>query len=242
MKLNLAGRDPDDGVTTIAYDKGYFFLRSLEDYVGREIFDRFLQDYFESYAFRSNDTESFLIYLNQNLFENNNLEPEPHVEQWIYKEGLPENMPVVQSDRFDKVKNEMDLFLKDTNASDLKDTNSWTTHEWLHFLKGLPEQLSMEQMKDLDNTFGFTTSGNSEILGAWFVPVINNKYESGYNALEHFLIHTGRRKFLTPLYSAMIKTKNGEKMAGEIYEKARPNYHFVSSNSIDDLLNWNPGK
>jgi len=240
LKLNLTGRDPDDGVTTIAYDKGYFFLRSLEDYVGREIFDKFLQDYFDSYAFRSNDTESFLKYLNQNLFVNNNLVPEPHVEQWIYKEGLPENMPVVQSDRFDRVHDELNRFLKGINASDLKDTNSWTTHEWLHFLKGLPEQLSPGQMKDLDNTFGFTTSGNSEILGAWFVPVINNKYESGYNALEHFLIHTGRRKFLTPLYSAMIKTEDGEKMAEEIYKKARPNYHFVSSNSIDDLLNWNP--
>ncbi|MEM7350532.1 MAG: M1 family aminopeptidase/hydrolase, partial [Acidobacteriota bacterium] len=33
--LDLAGRDPDDGMTDIAYEKGYFFLRMLEEAVGR---------------------------------------------------------------------------------------------------------------------------------------------------------------------------------------------------------------
>jgi hypothetical protein len=56
--------------------------------------------------------------------------------------------------------------------------------------------------------------------------------------MEKFLINTGRRKFLEPLYKALIKTEKGREMARDIYEQARPNYHFVAVNTIDKLLDW----
>lgn len=91
-------------------------------------------------------------------------------------------------------------------------------------------------MQDLDKAFNFTNSGNSEILAAWFIHAVQNKYSAAYPALEKFLVNVGRRKFLTPLYQALIKTPEGKTMAKEIYTKARPNYHFVSINTIDALL------
>jgi len=59
LKLDLIGRNPDDGLTAIAYDKGYFFLRMLEEKVGREQWDwdAFLKDYFDKFAFQSMTTE-----------------------------------------------------------------------------------------------------------------------------------------------------------------------------------------
>ena len=47
LKLELKGRNPDDGLTDIAYEKGYFFLRSLEAYYGRDKWDVFLKKYFD---------------------------------------------------------------------------------------------------------------------------------------------------------------------------------------------------
>ena len=41
LAIDLTGRNPDDGVTTIAYDKGFHFLRLIEQTVGREAFDAF---------------------------------------------------------------------------------------------------------------------------------------------------------------------------------------------------------
>ena len=35
LKLDLSGRNPDVGMTAIAYDKGYFFLRTIEELTGR---------------------------------------------------------------------------------------------------------------------------------------------------------------------------------------------------------------
>ena len=41
LRLHLQGRNPDDGMTAIAYDKGYLFLRMIEETVGRSEFDSF---------------------------------------------------------------------------------------------------------------------------------------------------------------------------------------------------------
>src|SRR5690606_3659913 len=37
LYLNLEGRNPDDGVTDIAYEKGRFLLLAIENEVGREV-------------------------------------------------------------------------------------------------------------------------------------------------------------------------------------------------------------
>ncbi len=93
-------------------------------------------------------------------------------------------------------------------------------------------------MTALDEAYSFTDTGNSEILTAWLVQAINHEYDPAYASLEYFLVNAGRRKFLVPLYGAMTKTESGMKMAKAIYQKARPNYHFVSSNTIDEMLDW----
>jgi aminopeptidase N len=237
LKLQLKDRNPDDGVSSIAYDKGYFFLRLMEEQVRREEWDAFLRQYFEENAFTSMTTESFLDYLNTNLFEKKGLErPENIYASWIYGPGLPESHPKPVSDRFDMVDEALNQW-QDGIAAELLHTKHWSTHEWLHFLNNLPDTLPVEKMQELDEAFGFTTSGNSEIQGAWFIHVIANDYEAAYPALDKFLVETGRRKFLTPLYKEMVKTEEGKIMARDIYERARPNYHFVSTNTLDAVVN-----
>lgn len=238
LKLDLKGRDPDDGMTNIAYDKGCFFLRALEEKVGRATFDAFLNQYFKDNAFKSMDTESFIVYTNEHLFQENNIPVHSSLyDQWIYGEGLPESMPEIRSERFVQVDSAARKWLSGTPATSLE-TKDWSTHEWLHFIQQLPEDLSIDQMKSLDNAFHFTQSGNAEILTAWFVYAVRSGYAPAYAHLEEFLIEVGRRKFLMPLYGEMIKTVKGKAMAVKIYEKARPNYHFVSVNSIDNLLGY----
>jgi leukotriene-A4 hydrolase len=41
LKLKLEGRDPDEGVSDIAYEKGFALLRTIENAVGRPAFDPF---------------------------------------------------------------------------------------------------------------------------------------------------------------------------------------------------------
>ena len=91
-------------------------------------------------------------------------------------------------------------------------------------------------MQELDRFGHFSQSGNAEIITAWGVISIRNQYELMQPKIESFLINTGRRKFLSPLYNELIKTPGGRNRAREIYKKARPNYHFVATNTFDKLL------
>jgi hypothetical protein len=93
-------------------------------------------------------------------------------------------------------------------------------------------------MADLDQAFKLTQSGNSEILFAWLMRAIGSNYQPAYPALEHFLTSMGRRKFLRPLYGELAKTPEGREIAMRIYRTARPTYHAVSRESIDQLLKW----
>ncbi len=236
LKLDLEGRNPDDGVTSIPYDKGYSFLRYIEELVGREKFDPFLKEYFNAHAFETMTTEGFLTYLKTNLFEKNDIDyPEQEIHEWVYEPGLPSTLPKIASDRFALVEKQLNEYLGGGEIASL-DTDQWTTHEWLHFIKSLPEDLDPQKIEELDTTFGFTKSGNSEILHAWFLKAIQYNYTAAYPTMEEFLIHTGRRKLLTPLYKEMLKDEGTKDMALKIYEKARPNYHFVSRSTMDELL------
>ena len=144
-------------------------------------------------------------------------------------------MPV--SGRFAQVDAEIERWTKGAEAKELG-TGKWVAFEWMHFLRNLPPSIARERMAELDRTFGFTGSGNSEIAFAWFVQCIANGYEAAYPALSDFLIHVGRRKFLTPLYAALSRTESGKLVARTIYRQARPNYHSVSVHTIDKLLDW----
>ncbi len=230
LKLDLEGRSPDDGMSDIAYEKGYFMLRMIEEQVGREKFDSFLKTYFEHFKFKNLTTEVFLEYIYDELPATQTM----NLKEWIYKPGLPENCPVIVSDKFSKVDDvrESKEFVQTPSL-----TVDWTTHEWLHFIRGIDTSWNLEAFTTADGLFDFTNSTNSEIAAAWFEKSIRANYEPAYQALEAFLVKVGRRKFLTPLYRAMIETDK-KSMAKNIYKKARPNYHFVSTNTMDELLGY----
>jgi len=237
LKLDLRGRNPDDGMTSIAYDKGYFFLRMLEEKVGREKFDQFLKSYFKKFAFKSMTTEGFLSYLQENL------DKKIDFNAWVYSPGLPADVPVVKTEALERVEQAAQNFLNGGELSVLAvdfETDQWTTHHWNHFLRSFKNDLSPAQMKSLDDQFRFTQSGNSEITHDWMVLVIGSGYQTGFPRLEEFLTEQGRRKFLQPLYEKMATTPEGLERANRIYAKARPGYHAVSRQTIDKILNYKP--
>ena len=94
------------------------------------------------------------------------------------------------------------------------------------------------RLAELDKAYALSESGNSEILFAWLRIAIRNRYQTAFPALENFLMTQGRRKFVAPLYAELAKTDWGRAMAMRIYRQARPTYHSVSVNTIDQTLQW----
>ncbi|MGZ5242541.1 MAG: M1 family metallopeptidase [Bacteroidia bacterium] len=238
LKLDLKDRDPDDGMNQIAYEKGYFLLRTIEEKVGRKRFDKFVKEYFKNFAFQSMTTEDFVEYIDKELVANHS-ELRPVIKRWIYEPNIPNDVKVAHSKLFNEVEEELESWKNGKDASKLH-TKNWSTHEWLHFIRHLPAGMTLAQMHDLDNAFAFTNSGNAEILAAWFEHVITHKYESAYPQLGTFMKSVGRRKFIVPLYKLLVKTDEGKKMATDIYKEARPNYHAVAVSTLDEVLGYSP--
>jgi leukotriene-A4 hydrolase len=236
LRLDLNGRNPDNAFSNIPYEKGAIFLKMLEENMGREKFDAYLNTYFQDNAFTPMTTEKCLAIMDEHLFkgdtvQRNNLK----VKEWVYAAGLPDNYNRVNPERFNIVDKERLAFEKSGQAKNIK-TKDWTTHEWLQFLRKLNRPLTIEKMQDLDNTFALTKSGNSEIADEWFKLAISADYSAAYPAMESFLNSVGRKKFLEPLYREMIKTPKGKEMANRIFEQSKNNYHPLTALRIQSVL------
>ena len=237
LKLHLAGRNPDDGMTAIAYDKGYFFLRLMEETVGRERFDDWLKGYFEAYAFKGMDTERFVEYLDRTLLSDPDEKTAVGLENWIYGPGLPDNCPKVASPRIERVDTTLASWESGRLATADLPWNDWIYQERYRFLSNIADDTPAARMAELDAAWGIGSTGNNEVLFAWMEQAIRSGYTPTYPRVEQFLVEVGRRKFLTPLYRAMKETDNLD-MARDIYRKARPGYHAVATGTMDELLDW----
>ena len=236
LRQHLAGRDPDDGLTDIAYEKGCLLLLTLEKLVGRPRLDAFITEYFARFAFQSMTTDGFAAYLTQTLLsptEASRLD----LPAWLDGPGWPAGAPVARSGRFAAVEEALARLAAGATPTDLQPiTTEWSSQEWEHFLRGLPPTLSAAGLGQLDGVFHFTTSGNAELLAAWFPLALRAGYAPADAPLENFLRHVGRRKFLVPLYRALLATPGGRARAQAIYRLARPNYHSVATSTLDALV------
>ncbi len=233
LALDLTGRDPDDSGSDIAYEKGYFLLRLLEEKLGRARFDAFLKGYFARNAWNSLTTAEFLAQLEAELGPAIT-QAGVDVRAWIHQTDLPAELPQVVSRAFAQVEAQIAAWRAGTPATSLA-VAGWSTHEWLHFLRKLPDQITSADLEQLDAAFAFTRTGNAEILNEWLLRAIDHRYQPAYPALREFLLRVGRRKFLRVLYQRLVDTEQIQ-LAREIYAQARPGYHSVAASAVDDIL------
>lgn len=253
LKLSLVGRDPDDGMTQVAYIKGALFLKTLEQTVGRKKFDTFLKSYFNEFAFKSVTTEQFVYYLDSRLLEPNGISF--NTREWIYEQGMPKNCVQLRSQRFENAKllakrfaAGEDIFKKKIKYVKVPGKkkkqrvveqitrDQFITQEWQQFIRQLPQDIGVEKLKQLDTRLDFKNWGNSEILMEWFVLGIKNDYKDIRPQMEKFLIKVGRRKYLTPIYKTLAKNPESKEWGRIVYQKAKSNYHEVSKATMEEIL------
>jgi leukotriene-A4 hydrolase len=226
---------PDEAFSQVTYVKGQFFLNFLEDRFGRDAFDPFLKSYFNAYAFDSITTEDFLGFMDANLrAQNPDAVTDAEIQEWVYGQGLPATIRNPQSDAFDKVASASVRWSSgEITAAELP-TAEWSTHEWLHFLNGLPD-LTQAQYEELDEAFSLTGTQNAETAFAWYMQTIKGSYAPAMPALEEFLMTVGRGKFIYRLYGA-LKDNGQADMANRVFADAKAGYHPIAQRRISDIL------
>ena len=235
MHVDLQGRDPDDGVTLVPYEKGAALLRVIEGAVGREKFDAYLRDYFKRHEFQSITTAQFLTDIRAHLLTDKAVESKIRLEDWIYRPAIPGNAIQPQAAQLTEAGEQAAAFARGVGAASLR-TKGWSTQEWQYFLQELPPTLPADRLAVLDKAFGFSDRLNSEVLFEWLRIAIRQRYQPAMPALERFLVSQGRRKFVRPLFEDLMRTDWGKAEAKRIYAIARPGYHAVTVHTLDGIV------
>jgi aminopeptidase N len=237
LQPDLAGRDPDEGISDVAYEKGRWFLGYLEVRFGRPAFDAFLREYFDAHAFASTDTKAFRAYLLAHLSRPGAPTiPVAEIDEWLYGVGMPPTTPAIPSGVFDAV----DRAATEWRAGRLPvgdlPVRDWVPQEWVRFLEGQPTDLNDAQLAELRAHFKLGADGNAEIARSWLALVVRSAYEPAYADLERFLRSTGRHRLVVGLFRDLARSESGLELGRKIYAKARPGYHATIRQAVERLL------
>ncbi|WP_337661436.1 M1 family metallopeptidase [Erythrobacter sp. Alg231-14] len=221
------------------YDKGTVFLRTVENIIGREKFDAWLTQWFDSHAFEPVTSEMFLADLRAKLIgDDDELENRLMLDEWVYGTGLPENAWKPDSEAFAEVDGAISAYAGAGTLPDADAWRGWTAAEQRRFLDEIPQELSGEQLLALDTTLGLSQTANNEVLFLWLEAALSNEYDPAVPQAERFLARVGRNKFVSPLFTALNETDWGKPIAQRIYAETRSGYHAYTRGNVDETLQY----
>jgi aminopeptidase N len=234
---SLTGRDPDEALSDIAYTKGAWFLRFLEQRVGRAAFDPFLRGWFDGHAFESATSDEFVAYLQHTLLAKTpNAVSAAELDAWLHQPGIPPFAEHARSRGFGIVDAARIAWSAEGTLPPVAITGAWTTQEWTHFLDGMPPTVTPERMAALDAAYHFTGTPNGELAQRWYPLAVRSGYHAADNAMAAFMQRVGRRKLIMPIYESLVKTPEGLQFAQDVFDRARPGYHPITTASVAAAL------
>jgi leukotriene-A4 hydrolase len=224
-------------LSDIAYTKGAWFLQFLEERFGRATFDAFLRSYFDNFAFHSISSDQFEAYLRANLLPKDpTAVTDVELHAWLYEPGIPAFAKHAHSARFDAVDAARKAWLDGGALPASAAADKWSTQEWVRFLEGMPDTLDAAQIAAIDKAFHFSGTPNGEIAMRWYPLAVRSGYVAARPGMAAFLQKIGRRKLIIPTYEALVKTQQGLAFAQDVFAKARPGYHPITTASVADLI------
>ena len=241
-KQALVTRDPDTSSQHytdegLAYPKGAWFLRTLEQRAGRAAFDPFLRSWFDQHAFQSVTTDQFVAFLRANLLAKNpKIMSDAELDEWLYGPGIPSSARKAVSTRLAKLNDTTARWLKGDLKTSQLDTKGWKAEEWMKFLNDIDNKADAARLEELDKAFGLAKTGNNEVAFRFYRAAVHAGYQGVRPHLEAFLMSVGRQKFVVPLYTALRAKPDDRAWAERIYKAARERYHPETQGSVDKAM------
>ncbi|MBK7857479.1 MAG: M1 family metallopeptidase [Archangiaceae bacterium] len=223
LRTKLDGIDPDEAFSQVPYQKGYLFLKTLEQAAGRERFDALLKTWLKTHRFKAATTDDFTDLVEK-------LEPgllaKVDAKAWLDAPGLPQNSWAPQSSRLAAVRAQLGRMPEQTEG--------WTPAEWQLWLEatGRPFQHCAE----LDARYHLTEVKNPEVLVSWLTLAAESGYAAVLPRIDQVVSHFGRMKYLKPLYRALAANPQWLPRARALYEKLHRQYHPIAQQVIGAIV------
>jgi leukotriene-A4 hydrolase len=222
LRTELSGQHPDEAYSSVPYEKGYLFLRRLEELAGREAWDGFLRTYLARFRFQSIDTNDFLRTLNELL---PGLGQRADAAAWVDGPGLPPDAPNPQSARLTELQG---LARAGTLPGMLGPT------ELLVYLQALPQPANAKLLAALDAQFGLSVRKSLELRSTFVLAQLRAGLPEAVAGLRRVAGETGRMKYLKPLFGELAKRDKAA--AKQIYSDFRAGYHPIAREVIEGIF------
>ncbi len=243
---DYGGNDPDDGFSTVPYEKGYQLLIFIEKLIGKDNFKEAMQRYIKKYKYQSVDYTAFKEVLEDLIREKYEEEPAKKLigeidwDKWLFEKGIPTYENGFSSQLFKDAKKLAEDFLneKEDDKTALKKFKEWHTNVKLAFLNDLTDakdKINEKIAQNLKKKLNLAEEYNSEIKYMWYILALDKKMEEEIPNIENFLATHGRLKYIRPVYFAWIE-KDFEQ-AKAYFEKVKDLYHPFARRIIQDKFN-----
>lgn len=236
LAIDLRGQHPDAVFTHIPYAKAQLFLVFLEQRVGRDTFDKFVNTYFTDFAWSTLSTEEFETYLYATLLrENPQAFTKEEVKQWIYEPGYPDFGPKPQAKAYEIVDEKLKAFIAgEIQAQDIG-FDEWMIHQKTHFINSLPSDIAADKLAALDDAGNLSDNQNIKLAYTWMLYCSKAGYQKALDQrLEKLLTEQGRIAFTKGLYKTLLE--HNAQLATDIYKKAKPGYHPITVWEVDRVF------
>eukprot|EP01018_Ginkgo_biloba_P040261 Gb_30385 [translate_table: standard] len=201
--------------------------------VGRPVFDEFLIKYIQKFKFQSIDTDTFLVFLKQNL---PSIEKEVDLDVWIDGTGIPPDVIEPISTIHNKVLAMSRDFTTMGKMPSEEEVSDWQGLEWTLYLDYLPKNLEAPQIATLDKQFRFSESSNWEVKVGFLSIAAFSGYKPCFKMIERTLHEVGRLRFLRRLYTCLLQSEEGKKLAKRVYGEARDSYHPIAQGVLQNIF------
>ncbi|HLL22470.1 MAG TPA: M1 family metallopeptidase [Kofleriaceae bacterium] len=226
LRTELWGVDPDDAYSQVPYEKGYFFLATLEQAVGRAAFDAWLKTYLATFRFQAITTDDFIAHF-ERAFPGTLARVD--ATTWIDGTGMPE-ITKPASTKLERIE-AIGAALPPPDVA-----RAWTPTEWMIYLESLPKTpASLPLCRALDTEYHLTDSTNYDVVVVW----LELSLRAGHDVLarvEQVLASMGRMKYLRPLYKALAGNVATRARAHRVFEQLRPTYHPIAQQVVEMVL------
>ena len=246
LSPDYTGIDPDDGFSSIPYEKGYQFLCYLEEKVGEEDFQQIMGNYIERYKYKSVDWTDFKTvfeeYVNKK-YEGRNARKILNVidwNKWVTEKGFPSYKMEFKSKYTEEVEQLLNKFInKEDNIENARKIfKEWHTNVKLVFLEKILKNLeNFEEsiILEIKKQLNLVEDYNDDVKAIWYEITLQKGMKEEIENIMNFLKTHGRLKYLKPLYISWIKLDfNSAKI---FFEENKVIYHPIARRLIQNKFN-----
>ena len=243
LSPDYTGIDPDDGFSTIPYEKGYQFLVYLEEKVGEDIFREIMAKYINAYKYKSVDWTDFKKIYEEYVSEKMNKRNARRLlssidwDKWVTEKGFPSYKMEFKSKYTDEVDSLIQQFLKgkENPENALKTFRNWHTNVKLTFLDEIKKNIQKfdeDLILKIKKELNLVEEYNDDVKAIWYEITLNKGMNDEIENIKKFLETHGRLKYLKPLYFGWIKLNLEE--ARNFFNENKYLYHPIARRLIQN--------